>query len=77
MSSATNDDRRIDGFSHGEIQRAATDLIASHGDKAPMVAAMKVQSYISKGNQDGERLWLRILAAVKVMRDAKPKGPLN
>ena len=42
-----------------------------------MVAAMKVQSYIAKKNVDGERLWLRILAAVKVMRDTKPAGRLN
>ncbi len=46
--------------------------IPQHGDVAPIHAAMRADAMLDKGDLGGERVWLRILAAVNELLDTGP-----
>lgn len=39
-------------------------MVQQHGTGAPIEAAMRADAMIEKGDLDGQRVWLRILAVV-------------
>lgn len=51
-----------------DIYRSAAVLIRQHGEDASLEAARCADAFLEKGDADGERVWLRILAAVKVLQ---------
>ena len=57
-----------------DIYRSARLLIDQHGDEAPIRAAMQADAMLDKGDLDGQRVWLRILRAVKDLLHARPSG---
>ena len=55
-----------------DIYRSAKLLVKQHGTEAPIHAAMKADAMIDKGDLDGQRAWLYILAAVNELLDTQP-----
>ena len=55
-----------------DVYRSAKLLIDKHGDEAPIHAAMKADDMLYEGDLGGERVWLRILAAVNELLDTGP-----
>ena len=47
-----------------DIYRSANLIVKQHGAEAPIEAAMKADAMLDRGDLDGQRVWLRILAAV-------------
>ena len=43
-----------------------------HGAEAPIEAAMKADAMLGRGDLGGQRVWLRILAAVNELLDTQP-----
>ncbi len=48
-----------------DIWRSAAVLVKHHGDEAPIHAAMRADALLHAGDIDGQRVWMRILSAVK------------
>ena len=47
-----------------DVFRSANILLKQHGDEAPIEAAMHADAMLDRGDLDGQRDWLQILAAV-------------
>lgn len=60
-----------------DIWRAAQLLIQQHGEGAEWEAARLGDLAIEKGDPKGERVWVEVLKAIKLLMDNKPSGPLN
>lgn len=58
-----------------EALRLGEELVAQHGERAEMVAAMNVDKFERRQNQETVVLWLRILAVIRQLR--KTSGPMN
>jgi hypothetical protein len=48
-----------------DIYRTANVLIREHGKDAALEAAHRADAMLEKGSLDGQRVWKRVLAAVK------------
>ncbi len=48
-----------------DIYRTANVLIREHGEDADLEAAERAGAMLEKGSLDGQRVWKRVLAAVK------------
>ena len=46
-------------------------LVVRHGADAPIEAAMNADAMLEKGDMDGQRIWLRILEAVRELLDMR------
>ncbi len=58
-----------------DIFRTATVLIREHGKDADLEAAQRADAMLEKGSVDGQRVWKRVLAAVKeIQREAPREG---
>ena len=58
-----------------DIYRAANELIAQHGDDAPIHAAMRHDEMLEAGDVDGCAVWKRIIKAVdELLSEEKPTG---
>ncbi len=55
-----------------DVSRAANLLVKQYGTEAPFEAAMHADAMLEKGDLDGQRAWLRILAAVNELLDVRP-----
>ncbi len=55
-----------------DIYRSAKLLVKQHGKEAPIHAALNADAMLEKGDLDGRRVWLRILAAVNELLDTGP-----
>ena len=51
-----------------ETQEYAQQLLATHGEKAVVVAAQKARVFEEKGNSQEAKTWRHIEAALKLMR---------
>lgn len=60
-----------------DIYRAANLLIQQHGADAEWEAARLGDLAIEKGDARGERVWVEVIKAIKVLLEAKPSGPTN
>ena len=58
-----------------DILRAAHALVKQHGEDAPIHAAMRADALLEAGDLEGERVWLRIIAAIEELRSTeRPAG---
>ena len=57
-----------------DIFRTASLLVKQHGTEATIHAAIHADAMLDKGDLDGQRVWLRILRAVKDLLHARPSG---
>ncbi len=48
-----------------DIYRTASVLLREHGEDAALEAAQRADDMLEKGSLDGQRVWKRVLAAVK------------
>ncbi len=55
-----------------DIYRTAKLLADQHGTEAPIHVAMKADVTLVLGDLDGQRVWLRIVKAVKTLLDLRP-----
>jgi hypothetical protein len=46
-------------------------VIEHHGDDAEIVVAQRADAFLERGDLDGNRVWMRILAKVKELRREK------
>ena len=51
-----------------DVYRTASVPIREHGDEADLVSAERADAMLDMGNLDGQRVWKRILAAVKAIQ---------
>jgi hypothetical protein len=51
-----------------DIYRSANLLVKSHGDDAPIHAAMRADAMLEKGDLDGYATWKRVLRAVEELQ---------
>ena len=56
-----------------DIYRTANVLIREHGDDAALEAAQRAAARLEKGSLDGQRVWKRVLAAVKEIQRQEPR----
>ncbi len=56
-----------------DIYRTASVLIREHGDDAALKAAQPADAVLEKGRLDGQRVWKRVLAAVKEIQRQEPR----
>ena len=59
-----------------DVWRSANELIKQFGDTADIEAATRADELLSKGDLDGQRVWLRILSAVDELQK-KPSSKAN
>ena len=57
-----------------DIYRSANVLVKQHGAEAPIEAALRYDAMLEKGDLDGQRVWLRILAAVNDLLVTRPRA---
>ncbi len=56
-----------------DIYRSAQVLVKSHGQDAPIQAAMRADAMLDKGDLDGYAVWKRILRAVEELQRVEPR----
>ncbi len=56
-----------------DIYRTASVLIRKHGEDAALEAAQRADAMLEKGSLDGQRVWKRVLAAVKEIQRQEPR----
>ncbi len=59
-------------ISNLDISRSANLPIQQHGNQADLEAAQRVDDMLEKGDMDGRRVWLDILAKVKELQRVEP-----
>ena len=59
-------------ISERDTWAAANILIKKYGDDAELRAAERADEMLDQGDIDGQRIWLRILEAVKRLTDTEP-----
>jgi hypothetical protein len=56
-----------------DIYRTANVLIREHGEDAALEAAQRADAMLEKGSLDGQRVWKRVLVAVKEIQRQEPR----
>ena len=58
-----------------DIYRTTSVLIREHGEEADLEAAWRADAVLEKGSLDGQRVWKRVLAAIKdIQRQEGPRA---
>ncbi len=57
-----------------DVFRTAAVLIRKHGEDAALEAAQRADAMLEKGSLDGQRVWKRVLVAVKEIERQEPRG---
>ena len=56
-----------------DISRTANVLVKHYGEAAAIEAAQSADAMLEKGSLDGQRVWKRVLAAVKEIQREEPE----
>ncbi len=56
-----------------DIFRTANVLVKHYGEDAALEAAQCADAMLEKGSLDGQRVWKRVLAAVKEIQRQEPR----
>ena len=56
-----------------DIYRTASVLVKHYGEDAALEAAQRADAMLEKGSLDGQRVWKRVLAAVKEIQRKVPR----
>jgi hypothetical protein len=57
-----------------DIYRTANVLVKHYGEDAAIEAAQRADAMLEKGSLDGQRVWRRVLAAVKEIQREPREG---
>ena len=60
-----------------EIFQVANLYLKQHGEDAEIVAATRADELLASGEIDGERMWLRVIRAIKELRRTVPDRTLH
>jgi hypothetical protein len=62
-----------------DIYRTANLLVKEYGQKAPLMAASRVDALLALGDVDGQSVWKAVLRAVQelIRLDRKPAERMN
>ena len=55
-----------------DIWRCAALMVNNYGDEAGLEAATMADDFLSKGNIEAQRVWMRIAKAIDELRAVKP-----
>jgi len=58
--------------SEREIYGVAKVYLREHGDGAVIEAAMRADARLDAGDLEGQRVWLRVIEAIKVLSATNP-----
>jgi hypothetical protein len=64
------------GIFERDIWRAANLLIRQHGDRAELVATLRADLVLDRGDHDGQIVWMRIRRAIAALQ-APPQSKPN
>jgi hypothetical protein len=64
-SSGQGDLLRWTMISDLDIYRTANPMVQRHGDDAIAQAAVRADELMADGDEEGEQVWLRVIAAIK------------
>ena len=56
-----------------DIYRTASVLVKHYGEDATLEAAQSADAMLEKGSLDGQRVWKRVLAAVREIQRQEPR----
>lgn len=56
-----------------DIWRCAQLYINNYGDEAATEAAIMADDFLSKGNIDAQRVWMRIAKAIDELQNVRPE----
>ncbi len=56
-----------------DLYRTANVLVKHYGEDAALEAAQRADAMLEKGCLDGQRVWKRVLAAVKEIQREEPR----
>ncbi len=56
-----------------DIYRTANVLLREHGEDAALEAAQSADAMLEMGSLDGQRVWKRVLVAVKEIQRQEPR----
>ncbi len=56
-----------------DVYRTANVLVKHYGEDATLEAAQRADAMLEKGGLDGQRVWKRVLAAVKEIQRQEPE----
>jgi hypothetical protein len=56
--------------SEREIYAVANTYICEHGEDAVIQAAMRADALLEAGDLDGQKVWLRVIEAIKALLSA-------
>ena len=56
-----------------DIYRTANVLVKHYGEDAALEAAQRADAMLEKGSLDGQRVWCRVLRAVKEIQRGEPR----
>ncbi len=56
-----------------DIYRTANALVKHYGEDAALEAAQRAGAMLEKGRLDGQRVWKRVLAAIKEIQRQEPR----
>ena len=57
-----------------DIWRSAYAVLKITANMQEIIAAMRADSFLEKGDLDGNRVWMRVLARVRELRREKSPG---
>ena len=60
-----------------DIWRCAQLMINNHGDEASLEAAKMADDFLSKGNTEAQRVWMRIGWAIVALQTVSPGEARN
>jgi hypothetical protein len=60
-----------------DVWTAAGMLVKEHGEHAAIVAAQRANEFMSKGDMDGRRLWMRITKTAASLIDPPDGQTVN
>ena len=60
-----------------DIWRTADVLMKTHGDDAELIAATRADAMLDLGDIDGQRVWKRVLAAIRFLTSANRPDIVN
>ena len=70
--------RKIELTTDREIYGVADVYIREHGENASIHAAMRADELLDAGDLDGQKVWLRVIGAIKVLSaDSAPAGHMH
>lgn len=60
-----------------EIWRYAVLMTERHGDEAVIRSTACAEEYFTKGERDGELIWLRVVQAIEALQKVQPGEARN